>query len=601
MPKKPVERFVLTLPLIVTPFAKRQLDTRFKVAAAFYNAALGEAVRRWRRHRRSAKFKESMELYREYHEVKNIKAEKQRAAELRRKAASLYEEAATEVGYYAGSTDKKPGRNKDHPNFTMDLVKYCAENFRKGTFIEYHLDARICNLLTETAFSATERLVPRSLKNVPAGKARSVRFKGHLNPVTSLTDRNGNTLRWVDDKVIWGGEGRERKGLGPQLILPAMIDRSDPKVNHALSREVKYVELVRKKIHADWRYYAHLVCEGKPLPKESHTLGKGAVGVDIGPSTVAYVTREEAGIELLFQEVSDREHADIQRQVRIFSRALDRSRRSMNPENYNNDGTVKPRNERVRWKYSHRYQQTQAKKADLERKLREHRKCMARQLAWYLRGLGDELYLEKLQYKTWQKPRKAKVQSKKSRRKHGTKIGTMGFSNSVQRRAPGMFVTILKDVFSSTGGQVFEINTRTSKLTKTCPSCLKLRSVRLKDKVYECECGYVAHRDLKAAMLATCVDPTSQTVHADRARVACRERGPLLRAACKRLLELARDGHLPGSFGTVPELERVARVGSELPAQSPVAHDGEQAAQPCQPPQFERSGDEKTPGTSRQP
>ena len=563
MPKPPQERFVLVLPLVVTPFAKRQLDTRFKVAAAFYNAALGEALRRWRRFRKTAQYEQAKELYVEYHKIKNIKAEKKRAAELRKRAESLYEEAATVSGYYRDSTDKKPGRSQKLPDFSIGLVDYCAKNLRNGTFIEYHLDALICNVLTRTAFAATKRLIPRSLKKVPPGKARSVRFKGRTNPVTCLSDENGKTLRWGDDKVVWGGS---RKGAKPQLILPAMVDRSDPKVSHALSGKIKYLELVRKRIHGDWRYCAHLVCEGKPLPKESHALGVGPVGIDVGPSTVAYVADEDAGIKLLFQEVSDRAYTEIQRQVGILSRALDRSRRNSNPENYNDDGTFKPRKERVPWKYSHRYQKTQSKKAELERKLREHRKCMARQLAWYLRSLGDKLYLEDLQYKTWQRRRKAKTQSKKSRRKGGTKIATMGFSKSVQRRAPGMFVTILREVFEATGGEVFEINTRKSKLTKTCPSCQELHNVRLKDKVYECECGYVGHRDLKAAMLATCVDMKTHTVHADSAHKACRERGPLLRAACKRLLELAKEGLTTGSFGTVSELERVARGGSELPA-----------------------------------
>ena len=571
MPKTPQERFVLVLPLVVTPFAKRQLDTRFKVAAAFYNAALGEALRRWRRCRETTQYAQANELYVEYHKIKNTKAEKKRAAEVKKRGASLYEEAETVSGYYRDSTDKKPGRSKKLPDFSMGLVDYCANNLRTGTFIEYHLDAVICNVLTRTAFAATKRLVPRSLKKIPPGKARSVRFKGHANPVTCLSDENGTMLRWVDDKVVWGG-GRRRRGAKPQLILPAMIDRNDPKVSHALSCNIKYLELIRKKIHGDWRYCAHLVCEGKPLPKKSHTLGVGPVGIDVGPQTVAYVAEEDAGIKLLFQEVSDRAYTEIQRQVAILTRALDRSRRNSTPENYNDDGTFKPRSERVPWKYSHRYQKTQSKKAELERKLREHRKCMARQHAWYLRSLGDKLYLEDLQYKTWQKRRKAKIQSKKSRRKSGTKMATMGFSKSVQRRAPGMFVTILKDVFESTGGQVFEIDTRKSKLTKTCPNCQELQNVRLKDKVYECECGYVGHRDLKAAMLATCVDMKTHTVHADKAQKACRERGPLLRAACKRLLELAKEGlcEKTGSFGTVSELERVARVGSELPAQSPL-------------------------------
>jgi hypothetical protein len=71
------------------------------------------------------------------------------------------------------------------------------------------------------------------------------------------------------------------------LKLPALITSDDPVILHGLNSKVKYVRLVRTKVSGRNRFYAQLVCEGKPFIKPKNYLGNGDVGLDIGPSTIA--------------------------------------------------------------------------------------------------------------------------------------------------------------------------------------------------------------------------------------------------------------------------------------------------------------------------
>jgi putative transposase len=74
------------------------------------------------------------------------------------------------------------------------------------------------------------------------------------------------------------------------LELYPLIDTSDPVIRHGLAARVKYVRLVRRKLNGRNRFYVQLVCEGRPYRKPKHKLGRGTVGLDIGPSTLAVVS-----------------------------------------------------------------------------------------------------------------------------------------------------------------------------------------------------------------------------------------------------------------------------------------------------------------------
>lgn len=75
----------------------------------------------------------------------------------------------------------------------------------------------------------------------------------------------------------------------------------------------------RKIIRGKIRYYAQLVCDGKPYQKEGNQVIQGKIGLDLGPSTIAEVSNTGAKLDLFCRELDS-----IQKEIRVLQRKLDR-------------------------------------------------------------------------------------------------------------------------------------------------------------------------------------------------------------------------------------------------------------------------------------
>lgn len=124
-----------------------------------------------------------------------------------------------------------------------------------------------------------------------------------------------------------------------------------------------YATLVPKLIRGKYRVYLHLTIEGRAKPKYDrfgnprHKYGKGIIGADIGTQTVAYTSDTETGLKNLSERGNSIQTSE--RLERLYYRAMDRSRRATNPQNYNDDGTVKKGAKT--WNYSNHYKKTESK------------------------------------------------------------------------------------------------------------------------------------------------------------------------------------------------------------------------------------------------
>ena len=176
----------------------------------------------------------------------------------------------------------------------------------------------------------------------------------------------------------------------------------------ALTRRVKYCRLVRKPVGRRYHYYVQLVLEGKP-PRKGYTLGEGAGGLDIGTSTAAVVTDTECILTVLGDGIES-----IEKKQWKLQRKMDRSRRAMNPQNYNPDGTVKKG--RKKWTNSSHYRRMQMEYASLCRRraaaLKQWQEVMANRIV----SQCDIIYVEQMNFKALQ--RKAKTSAVKENGKH---------------------------------------------------------------------------------------------------------------------------------------------------------------------------------------
>ena len=133
--------------------------------------------------------------------------------------------------------------------------------------------------------------------------------------------------------------------------------------------------------------------------------------------------------------------------------------------------------------HSSSYLKVRRRKANQERKLAAHRRSLHGNLVNQILSTGKYINLEKLSYRGWQKM----------------------FGRSVGKRAPGMFVTQLKQKAENAGGYINEFPTQTTKLSQRCV-CGDINKKPLSVRVHSCACGVTAQRDLFSALLARHVD-----------------------------------------------------------------------------------------------
>ncbi|HAJ61799.1 MAG TPA: transposase, partial [Cyanobacteria bacterium UBA8543] len=393
----------------------------------------------------------------------------------------------------------------------------------RHSWIGDHLDSNTTQKLATRAHKAVEKVL--------FGKAKKVRFKGK-NQLDSVEGKSNKTgIRWKGDSVEWSG-----------LKLKALITSNDPVILHGLNASVKYVRLVRKKVSGKNRFYAQLICNGKPFIKPKNNLGQGNVGLDIGPSTIAIVSDTEVQLK----EFASGLEFDA-KTLRRLQRKMDRSRRANNPDNFNPNGTVKKG--KNKWNNSKTYLKVRNSKANLERKLAAHRKSLHGELVNDILRVGDVIKLEKLSYKAFQKL----------------------FGKSVGKRAPGMFVSHLRSKAERAGGKVVEIPTVLTKLSQTC-QCGRVKKKKLSERIHQCACGVVAQRDLYSALLAKHTEPDTFVLQVSQLVDDWQSTELRLQAAWRTATEIkpATGGIRPSSFGRCPEVERVA---AEVLAETPKSQD----------------------------
>ena len=175
---------------------------------------------------------------------------------------------------------------------------------------------------------------------------------------------------------------------------------------------------------------------------------------------------------------------------------MDRSRRSTNPENYNEDGTIKKHgNKKVIWNKSNHYIKYQNQLKELYRKQADIRKYQHECLSNYIISLGNNIYVEHMNFAGLQKK-----STKTERDDSGKFKRKKRFGKSLANRAPAMLMTIINRKLLYYGLELIEINTIKARASQfnhiTCEYHKKSLSQRWNDLD-----GIKIQRDLYSAFL----------------------------------------------------------------------------------------------------
>ncbi len=518
MKKSKTPTFLLELPLRSDAGQAKCLSAHFEAARALYNALLGEALARLHRMWADPAWQAARAI------PKTQKRERAAAFSQLRRAYGFSEYALHDYAKRAN----------------------CA-------WIADHIDAMLAQTLATRAYQAVNRIC--------LGKAKKVRFKSKgrsLNSVENKWEKSG--LRFVLQPPEEGNQGWLVWGKD---CLLALIDWEDPVVKYGLDHHIKYARLVRRKASSPkaqgadcqgYRYYVQLALVGTPYQKKKNTPGQDVIGLDLGPSTLAIVPREgEARLVPLCAEL--RPDA---RKKRRLERKLDRQRRANNPQNYDEKGRVKKHGKRrLAWKNSKGYLATRRRLAHQGRKLAAHRKSLHGRLVNEMIRTGNDIRIEKVSYKGWQKQ----------------------YGKSVGMRAPGMLIEHLRRTVAKTGGILHEFPTRTTKLSQYCHGCKTHAKKSLAQRFHNCACGIgPVQRDLYSAFLAAYLDPPDYLPSSAQYHTYWEGADLRLQAALERLYQRANEGQvLPRSVGITGARARLPKSPS-TPQQELVYRRGRLAA-----------------------
>lgn len=277
-----------------------------------------------------------------------------------------------------------------------------------------------------------------------------------------------------------------------------------------------YASIVCKVIRGKLRVYIHLTIEGNSLPKRTkdgcvkHPCLNGIVGCDIGTQTIAYTSDHEVGLENLAERGQSIRHTE--RQQRLILRAMDRSRRAMNPENYNPDGTI--RKGKKIWIKSNRYRKLQKKHRELCRIAAENRKLAIHEQVHKMRSLGDVFVTEAKNAKKLQ--RRAKPEDPLD--KNGKPKRKKRFGKSILNRCPGYFQMKVKQLFESTGGIYIEVpaDYRASQYDHTADDYIKKK---LSQRMFCLQDGTKVQRDWYSSFLLYCIDLITGTIDREKCKM----------------------------------------------------------------------------------
>lgn len=236
---------------------------------------------------------------------------------------------------------------------------------------------------------------------------------------------------------------------------------------------------------------------------------KGRIGCDNGTQSYAAVADQQ----IILDNLAERNHQSTKRSERIIrnrQRHMEASKRKMNPERFNANGTYK-KGSRGRWKKSKKYRRLEYLNHERMRRDALTRKYAIQTDANRLRSLGDEIIIEPSNAKALQK--KAKASKEKSdkailvQKKDGTAKMVQKnkrrkrFGKSLQYRCPGAFQAELKKKFGKGYHEVSSRKFRASQYDHMLGECIKKK---LSQRWHELPDGRRIQRDVYSAFLMYC-------------------------------------------------------------------------------------------------
>lgn len=412
---------ILELKLNTECYQKHILDKRFNISEHIYNTVLKYAIKQLKRMRENKTYKQTLSHF------INIKTQldKSKNKEVN-KELKLYSSLLNDI------------RN------SYNLTEYGLHSYVK---IQQHMYKKHIDSNTSQKIATT---VWKSIEDVLFSTGKKVHFKkkGQLSSVEGKSNKAG--IRFNKDTLTlhWN-----------KLNIPVKLRANDLFIQESLElNQIKYCRIVRKYFKTGVKYFLQLIMSGNPPIKRINSTGafrtisppNERVGIDIGTSTIAVSSKDK----LILTELAKKSN-QYDKELNRLLRKLDRSKRSTNPNNFNIDGTIK-RCIKLKWICSNNYMKILFNIKNLYRLKANYIKLSHNKLANEIVSLGNEVYVEKMNFRALQK--RSKETTKNSKGKFHRK---KRFGKSLNNKAPSMLLRIIDKKLKYIDKELITIKTNT--------------------------------------------------------------------------------------------------------------------------------------------
>ncbi|WP_078543108.1 hypothetical protein [Litchfieldia alkalitelluris] len=413
MTRKSTPTYTIEFPLRIPIWQQDRLEKKLKIARLVYNSCLGEALKRH----------------------KAVKANKNYRILINEPKSKIRDKQLSEL------------------RLTFGFSEYGMHHFVKSVQQKFkeNIGSLEAQKIATRAFEAVEKL--------HFGKAKRVHFKSFRDDISVENKSNSTGLRYVDGNILWGDKPTKKNPKPKNWICAPITPKANDEYAHiALLDKTKYVRILKREVRGKVRYYSQLILEGYPPKKSNRKVADDEtkrVGIDIGTSTIAISSDSKVELRELAPECNTEE-----RELRRIQRKMDRSKRSTNPNNFHENGTI--RKGRLTWTYSNQYKKLRQKRKELFRKTTIKRKLAHEILANDILHLGSDIRVETMRFQSLQRRAKNTTRNKKNGKINHKKR----FGKSIANRAPAMLLAIIDRKLGYQGRTIKKIDTYATKASQ---------------------------------------------------------------------------------------------------------------------------------------
>lgn len=445
--------FCYTTRLLVREEQIPILEKRFRIGQHMYNVMVKEAIRRMNKYKNDKRYRTIMKLC-VAEKRKTTKEEKQILKDLLREC----------------------GLSK------FDFYKYIGVNQKQ---YKKNINVTIARSIAGNVWSGTEKIL--------FDDGKTLHFK-KFREFTSLSGQtNTQGIRFKGDKVLW-------QGLELKVYIP-----TNAYAQECLEHKVKYCRILRWTKKGKPQYRLQLVLDGIPPHRE---IAPGKVGIDIGTSTIAIASSNG----VLFKELGEGIYK-IDDEIKRLTRIVEHKRRLNNPDNFNEDGTIRKNTKNFKkvWHNSKAYLRARAQLHDMyqnrARRLEESHNRLANEILTY----GSDIYVEGMEFKGLQKrAKKTEISEKTGKYKRKKRFG-----KTLKDHAPSKALSIIDRKLHYHGLELHEIDTKAVKASQFNHITGEYKKKSLSTRWAQLDEETRIQRDLYSAFLIGHVNKDLKTIDID--------------------------------------------------------------------------------------